>query len=100
MVRILRGINRLGKTYADRTNGLATQRKKLLTKLLPHMMRRPRFGIQEILDDYGEGTFQTISLLAKEIKEPPINILEETTGFSRFRVFHLHEYTKLFNELI
>ena len=100
MLGILEKIRKLTRVYEDRTNGLSTQRKKLFSELLPYMMRRPQFGIQELRKDFGKSTYQTMNELARELSESPISILNELTGLGRHRVFHLREYTNLFKPLI
>jgi hypothetical protein len=101
VINILHKVRNLQKEYAQRTVGLSKQRSSLFEDLLPFMMRRPKFTIKELQEDYKKVrkiTFQTFSQLIKDLEKA--NVLIETTGNSRFRVFHLHEYTNLYKKLI
>jgi len=101
VIDILHQVRSLQKEYAQRTVGLSKQRSDLFEDLLPFVMRRPKFTIKAIQKDYEKVrkiTFQTFSQLIKDLEKA--NILIETTGNSRFRVFHLHEYTNLYKKLI
>ncbi len=98
IITLLHEIRDLEQEYKSRTNGFATQRKKLFSGLLPFMMKRPKFTIQELLDEYGQSTYQTINELFKDLVK--LNVLKELTGNARFRVFHLHEYSNLFKTIV
>lgn len=98
LVNLLHEIRSLHDKYLERTNGFAKQRKDLFKGLLPCMMQQPRFTIKELQAIYQEkSTYQTINELFKDLVK--LNVLEEETGNARFRVFRLHEYTKLFTKL-
>lgn len=98
LTHLLHEIRLLNEKYMERTNGFAKQRKDLFKGLLPCMMQQPRFTIKELQTIYQEkSTYQTINELFKDLVK--LNVLEEETGNARFRVFRLHEYTKLFTKL-
>lgn len=87
-------IIKLRKKYEniiERSIGIKRQKNARL--LLQALFSKPKVTVNEIADLINV-TFQTASVLAKEFEEA--GLFEETTGFSKNRIFALHEYLKLF----
>lgn len=83
----------LTNDYNNRVNGFHKQRKELFRALLPIMIQQSSFTTDMLLKMYGQSTFQTINSLLKELVR--LNILIESTGKARNRIFHLREYSQL-----
>ncbi len=75
----------------DRHFGIKRQKaaKELMKKLFSH----PVVTVKD-MSEMMNVTFQTASVFAKEFEES--GLLKEKTGFSKNRIFYLHEYITLF----
>lgn len=74
---------------------LGIKRQKAGRELLLQLFSRPVVTVKDI-SEMMNVTFQTASVFAKEFER--IGLLEEKTGFSKNRIFYLHEYLNLFNQ--
>lgn len=101
IIEAMQCVERLQAEYQERIAGMSKQRKTLFEDLLPFMMKRPTFTVRQLQTDYEpikKITYQTLNELLKELARA--NIVKESTGQARHRVFHLHEYTKIFKPFI
>lgn len=90
----LEKIIKLREKYEDTIQSrIGLKRQALSKKLLKKLFSRPVVTVHNIEEMLGV-TFQTASVLAKEFEKA--GLFKESTGFSRNRKFHLHEYLKLF----
>lgn len=73
---------------------LGIKRQKAAKELLNKLFSQPVVTVKDI-SVIMNVTFQTASVFAKEFEDT--GLLEEKTGFSKNRIFYLHEYINLFN---
>jgi Fic family protein len=73
---------------------LGVKRQKSAKMLLMKLFSRPVVTVKD-MSEMMNTTFQTASVFAKEFEKA--GLLEEKTGFSKNRIFYLHEYLDLFN---
>jgi Fic family protein len=73
---------------------LGIKRQKAAKELLVQLFSRPVVTVKDI-SEIMNVTFQTASVFAKEFEK--YGLLKERTGFSKNRIFSLHEYLDLFN---
>lgn len=78
-------------TIEDR---MGIKRQKLAKELLLKLFSKPVVTVKDVAEMLNV-TFQTANTLVKEFED--IGLFEERTGFSKNRIFYLHEYLKLFN---
>lgn len=76
----------------ERSVGIKRQKNAKL--LLQNLYSKPVVSINEIASLMNV-SFQTASSIAKDFEKA--NIFKEKTGFSKNRIFYLHEYLDLFN---
>lgn len=76
-------------------NRMGLKRQKLAKGLLHKLFSKPVVTVKDIAEMMNI-TFQTANILAKEFEEA--GLFEEKTGFSKNRIFYLHEYLELFNQ--
>ncbi len=72
---------------------LGIKRQKAAKELLAKLFSRPVVTVKD-MSEMMNVTFQTASIFAKELEEA--GLLREKTGFSKNRIFYLHEYLDLF----
>ncbi len=72
---------------------LGIKRQKAAKELLAKLFSRPVVTVKD-MSEMMNVTFQTASIFAKELEEA--GLLKEKTGFSKNRIFYLHEYLDLF----
>ncbi len=70
------------------------KRQKAAKELLKQLFSRPVVTVKD-MSEMMNVTFQTASVFAREFEES--GLLKEKTGFSKNRIFYLHEYIELFN---
>lgn len=75
----------------DRHFGI--KRQKAAKELLKKLFSRPVVTVKD-MSEMMNVTFQTASVFAREFEEA--GLLKEKTGFSKNRIFYLHEYIALF----
>jgi Fic family protein len=75
--------------------GLGIKRQKLAKDFLLKLFSKPLVSVNDIADMM-HITFQTANTLAKEFEKA--GLFKEKTGFSKNRIFELHEYIHLFNK--
>jgi Fic family protein len=75
-------------------NRMGIKRQKIARELLMKLFSDPIVSVKDIADMVNV-TFQTANTLAKEFEDA--GLFKEKTGFSKNRIFYLHEYLKLFN---
>jgi len=73
---------------------MGIKRQKLAKELLIHLFSSPIISVKGIASSLNI-TFQTANTLAKEFEDN--GLFKEITGFSKNRIFYLHEYIKLFD---
>lgn len=73
---------------------MGIKRQKLAKELLIHLFSNPITSVKGIANSLNI-TFQTANTLAKEFEDN--GLFKEITGFSKNRIFYLHEYIKLFD---
>lgn len=69
------------------------KRQKIAKELLMKLFSRPVVTVKD-MSEMLNVTFQTASVLAKDLEKS--GLLKERTGFSKNRIFSLHEYLELF----
>jgi len=74
-------------------NRLGVKRQKAAKELLVKLFSKPVVTVRDIAEMMNV-TFQTASIFAKELEDA--GLLKEKTGFSKNRIFTLHEYINLF----
>ena len=74
---------------------LGIKRQKSAKELLMKLFSQPVVTVKD-MSEMMNVTFQTASVFAKELEAA--GLLEEKTGFSKNRIFYLHEYLNLFND--
>lgn len=75
--------------------GLGIKRQKLAKDFLLKLFSKPLVSVNDIAEMM-HITFQTANTLAKEFEKA--GLFKEKTGFSKNRIFELHEYINLFNK--
>lgn len=73
---------------------MGIKRQKIAKELLMKLFSDPVVSVKEIADKMNV-TFQTANTLAKGFEDA--GLFRERTGFSKNRIFYLHEYLNLFN---
>lgn len=76
-------------------SGMGARRHKDAKLLLERLFSKPVVTVRD-MEKMMNTTFQTASIFAKEFEK--IGIFSEKTGFSKNRVFYLHEYLALFKK--
>ena len=76
-------------------SGMGTRRHKDAKNLLEKLFAKPVVTVRD-MEKMMNMSFQTASIFAKEFEK--IGIFDEMTGFSKNRIFYLHEYLALFKK--